>query len=346
MLAQIARFEIRYQLRQPLFWSVFTIFFLLSFGVITVDQVKVGAGGNVAKNSPFALAQLHLVWTLFFMFVTAAFAANVVIRDDETGFGPIVRTTPVRKSAYLYGRFAGAFAMVAACYLSVPLGVFAGSLMPWVDAQTLVPNDPHAYAYAFFFLALPGLLVTSAIFFTLATAVRSIVATWLGVVAFFVAWAAANTLLDDPAQQPLVALLEPFGFAAFSEATRYWTAADRNGWCRRSQGRSSTTGSSGSASRCSSSLPPTASSASKSASGASARPKLPHSGRPCATIAPCPRRASGHARPQPSSPCAPASRCGRWSAAPRFSSCWSWASSTRPWRCGTCSRSTASTSTR
>ena len=229
MLAQIARFEIRYQLRQPLFWSVFTIFFLLSFGVITVDQVKVGAGGNVAKNSPFALAQLHLVWTLFFMFVTAAFAANVVIRDDETGFGPIVRTTPVRKGAYLYGRFAGAFVMVAACYLSVPLGVFAGSLMPWVDAQTLVPNEPHAYAYAFFFLALPGLLVTSAIFFALATAVRSIVATWLGVVAFFVAWAAANTLLDDPAQRPLVALLEPFGFAAFSEATRYWTAADRNG---------------------------------------------------------------------------------------------------------------------
>ena len=43
------------------------------------------------------------------MFVSTAFVANVIVRDDDTGFGPIVRSTRVTKFDYLIGRFAGAF---------------------------------------------------------------------------------------------------------------------------------------------------------------------------------------------------------------------------------------------
>ncbi|WP_373048993.1 ABC transporter permease/M1 family aminopeptidase [Vulgatibacter sp.] len=227
-LSPIAAFEVRYQLRQPLFWSIFAIFFLLSFGVIALEQIKVGAGGNVLKNSPFAIAQLHLVFTLFFMFVTTAFVANVALRDDETGFGPILRATPIAKAAYLYGRFAGAFAMAALCFLAIPFGVLLGTAMPWVDPQVVGPNSLAAYAYAYLFLALPGLFVTSAAFFLLATSTRSPTATWIGVVAFFVVYLAANVLLDEPGYETIVALAEPFGLSAFNETTRYWTAADRN----------------------------------------------------------------------------------------------------------------------
>jgi ABC-2 type transport system permease protein len=51
--------------------------------------------------------QTHLILSLFYMFVTTAFVANVIVRDDETGFGPIVRSTRMRKFDYLYGRFPG-----------------------------------------------------------------------------------------------------------------------------------------------------------------------------------------------------------------------------------------------
>ena len=50
---------------------------------------------------------------VFFMFVTTAFVANVIVRDDETGFGPIIRSTRVSKFDYLFGRFTGAFLAVA-----------------------------------------------------------------------------------------------------------------------------------------------------------------------------------------------------------------------------------------
>ncbi len=228
MFGKIATFEFRYQLRQPLFWVVFIFFFLLTFGSVTIDQIQIGSGGNVHRNSPFAIAQTHLILSLFYMFVTAAFVANVVVRDDETGFGPIIRSTRVTKANYLFGRFSGGVAAAAVAYLSVPLAFFLGSLMPWVDGETLGPNRLQDYGFAYGVLALPALLLTSAVFFSVATITRSMMATYVGVVAFFVIYLTSMTLLDKPQFEQGSALFEPFGLAAYGLATKYWTAADRN----------------------------------------------------------------------------------------------------------------------
>src|ERR1700742_1624548 len=109
MFGQIARFELRYQLRNPVFWVVAILFFLLTYGSVTVEQIQIGGGGNIHKNAPAAIAQTHLILSLFFMFVTTAFVANVIVRDDESGFGPMVRSTRVSRFDYLMARFLGAF---------------------------------------------------------------------------------------------------------------------------------------------------------------------------------------------------------------------------------------------
>lgn len=228
MFGKIAAFELRYQLRQPVFWVAGLIFFLLVFGSVVVDQIQIGSGGNVHKNAPLAIGQTTLIMTVFFMFVSTAFVANVVVRDDETGFGPIVRSTRIRKFDYLYGRFAGAFAAAALAFLFVPLGIFVGSLMPWVDPETLGPNRLADYALAYVWLALPGLFLVSAIFFALATATRSMMATYVGVAAFLVVYLIANALLADPDRLQLAAFVEPFGLGAWELATRYFTAAEAN----------------------------------------------------------------------------------------------------------------------
>ena len=84
-------FELRYQLRNPVFWVVAILFFLLTFGATTIEQIQIGSGGNVHVNAPAAIAQIHLILSIFFMFVTTAFVANVIVRDDESGFGPMVQ---------------------------------------------------------------------------------------------------------------------------------------------------------------------------------------------------------------------------------------------------------------
>ncbi|HEY5410376.1 MAG TPA: ABC transporter permease subunit [Caulobacteraceae bacterium] len=229
MFGKVASFEFRYQLRQPVFWVATIVFFLLTFGATTADQIHIGDSSFVHKNSPFAIAQIALLWTVFFMFVTTAFVANVIARDEETGFGPIVRTTRISKFDYLFGRFLGAFAAGALAFaVSAMAPIAIGSFMPWVDAETVGPFRLGPYLFAYFVLALPGLLLTSAAFFALATVTRSMMATYLGVVVFLVIWLIASLWSDKPELEQIVALLEPFGTGAYGLATKYWTAAERN----------------------------------------------------------------------------------------------------------------------
>jgi ABC-2 type transport system permease protein len=96
----VVRFELSYQLRNPVLWTSFTLFFLLTFGAVTIDQIQIGGTGNTNINSPFAIIQTIMVMALLALFAVTAFVANSVTRDDETGFGPILRATRLNKAAY------------------------------------------------------------------------------------------------------------------------------------------------------------------------------------------------------------------------------------------------------
>jgi ABC-2 type transport system permease protein len=229
MFAKIAAFEFRYQMRQPVLWIAAGILFLFTFGATTIDQIHIGSGGNIHKNAPYALALTTLIMTLIYMFVTTAFVSNVIVRDDDTGFGPILRATPLSKFDYLNGRFVGAFLVSAIGFLAVPLGIAIGSQMPWLDPEVVGPVNLSDYLFAYFVLALPGVFLTSAIFFTLATVTRSMMWTYVGVVGFLIIYTVVSVALAQKTElRELRGYFEPFGFAAFGNATRYWTASERN----------------------------------------------------------------------------------------------------------------------
>ena len=228
MFAAVAGFELRYQLKNPVFWVAGLLFFLMTFGSVASDTIQLGSTANVHVNSPSALAVTQLIFSIFFMFVATAFVANVVVRDDDTGYGPILRATRLGKFDYLYGRFLGAFVAVALCFLFIPLAMIVGSAMPWVDAEKVGPLRLDAYAYTYLVLVLPTLFLVSAGFFALATATRSMMTTYVGVVAFLIVYLVAVALAAKPQFRTVMAYVEPFGTAAFGNATRYWTAAERN----------------------------------------------------------------------------------------------------------------------
>lgn len=229
MFLKIARFELRYQVKNPVFWVAAVLFLLMTYGAMASQNVQIGSGGNIHKNSPVALAQIQVILSLFFMFVTTAFVANVVVRDDDTGFGPIIRSTPITRFQYLGGRFAGAVVAAALAFLFIPLGSWIGSLMPWVDAETLGPNRLAHYAYGLLVFGLPNLLVTGAIFFTAATLTRSMMWTYVAVIVFFLGWLILTGFAQaKPELRDTIALIEPFGAGAFRNAIRYWTAAESN----------------------------------------------------------------------------------------------------------------------
>ena len=228
MLSRIARFELRYHLRAPLLYITSALFFLLAYGSVVVDAVRIGGRGNVNYNSPFAILQTVAIMSVFGIFVVTAFVANAVIRDDETGFAPILRATRISKFDYLVGRFIGAIAVAFLVIASVPLGMLVDAWMPWVDAEKIGPFVPLHYLYALFVYALPTLLVVGAGFFALATATRSMMWTYVGAVAFLVLFFTSRALLRDTANDTFSALADPFGISALSLVTKYWTATERN----------------------------------------------------------------------------------------------------------------------
>ena len=118
MLFNIARFEFRYLLRNPLLWLTALVMFAMIFFSMNVQGWELGSEGGLFRNSAYATLRNSLMFTLMFMFVTTSFVANAVLRDDQTGYGPIIRSTPITKFQYVIGRFLGAYAIAAVCMLA------------------------------------------------------------------------------------------------------------------------------------------------------------------------------------------------------------------------------------
>ena len=228
MFRHVVGFELKYQLRSPIFWGTFIIFFLLAFGTVAADDIRIGWGGQVFRNAPYAIALNAMIWTIFAMFIVVAFVANVVLRDDETGFGPIILATRLSKFDYLFGRFTGGFLAASLAFLSVPLGVLMAVIIPGPDPETIGPIRIMDYLYVYALFCVPSLFVLSAGFFALATSTRSIVSTYVGALVTLAVYLFTSAYLRRPEFGALATLTDPFGLAPLNWVTKNWTAYDRN----------------------------------------------------------------------------------------------------------------------
>jgi ABC-type transport system involved in multi-copper enzyme maturation permease subunit len=228
MLGRIAAFEFRYRIKSPLFVAAASLFFLAAFVDMAVAKLVTSGGGNVLFNSPHAIIMSHMIVSLLFLFVGAAFVSNVIVRDDQTGFGPLLRSTRITKFEYLFGRFLGAFAAAALILATVPVGAWLGTLMPFADQQMLGPNRLSGFVYGYGLFALPNALIISAILFALATATRSTAGTFIGVVAVFLLYLLSQGLMKSQPQLDLHVLADPLAMTAYLASSRYLTASELN----------------------------------------------------------------------------------------------------------------------
>ncbi|GAA0644599.1 ABC transporter permease/M1 family aminopeptidase [Brevundimonas lenta] len=232
MLGKVASFEFRYQLRQPAFWVITILFTLISFGAVALSSnISVGGGGAVHVNSPFTISVLQGGLNQLYMLAAAAIVANVIVRDFTTGYGPLIFSTPISKSSYLFGRFIGAFGAMLLTLIFAQFGHIIGTFMPpsMVDPETVGAFNLASYVWAFLVMGVPGLFFLSALFFALATITRSMMMTYVAVVAVFILYLVATTILGmRPEFETLTAWVEPTGLSAYQLATKYWTTAERN----------------------------------------------------------------------------------------------------------------------
>jgi len=229
MLRHLLSFERRLLLRNGVFWIVMLVFALLAFGSMASDDVSFGGGvGNILRNAPAVVISLLGSFSVMSVLLTTIFVAGIALRDFEQRTAELFFATPMRKRDYLLGRFGGGFMASLAIMLATALGLWVGSMMPWLDQARLGPTPWTAYAWAFGVLVLPNLLFLSALLFALATLTRSMLYTYIGVIAFFVLWTVSSFLTQDLDSRWIGALLDPSGTTAVGEHIRYWSSAQYN----------------------------------------------------------------------------------------------------------------------
>lgn len=228
MLFEIFRFECRYQLRSPLFLVVAALWLLIAFLITASESVSVGGvGNNINLNANFAILQIQGTLSLLGMFPAVAFVAGAITRDYEARTAQIFFATGVSEKSYLLGRFAGGALFAVLVGVAGLVGTLLGTLMPWLDPERMGPFTLAPYVFSLWAIIVPNLLITSALFFSVAALTRSMMAAYVAALGFIVAYIVLSAVTDQETIG-IMALGDPFGLTAFDEITRYWTVFERN----------------------------------------------------------------------------------------------------------------------
>ena len=236
MFATIALFEVNKRLRMASTYIYFALFFALSFllmiaagGAFKSVAVGMGSGGKVFANSPYTLSQFITVLSYFGLLIISALTGQAVHQDFEAGIAPLFFTTPVKRWAYLAGRFAGALVVLVLIFSSVGLGLAIGSKMPFLE-KTLVAEHASAWSYLQPYLVsvLPNFVITGALFFSMATLARRMVPVYVASVLLLLGNLLAGQLVSKLENKTLAALVDPFGSMAIDRVAEYWSIAEKN----------------------------------------------------------------------------------------------------------------------
>ncbi|HLL55907.1 MAG TPA: M1 family aminopeptidase [Myxococcaceae bacterium] len=235
MMLRIALFEIRKRLRWISTYVYFGMFLALAFllmlvagGTFKGAAAGFGSGGKVLANAPYALTMFISSISYFGVIVIAALTGQAVHQDFETNSYALFFTSPIKRTAYLGGRLLGAMALLVFIFSSIALGLWLGSLMPFMEPTMVGPNQALAYVQPYLIAVLPNLLFTGAIFFTMATLTRKMFPVYVSSVVLLLGYMIAINLTSQLENKTLASLVDPFGITAMETLTQYWTVAERN----------------------------------------------------------------------------------------------------------------------
>ncbi|WP_017877589.1 M1 family aminopeptidase [Janthinobacterium sp. CG3] len=232
MLA-IALFEARQRLTRLSTWFYFVVFLLLAVlwmaaagGVF--KEAYVSFGSKVALNSSRSIALTCSFLGCFGVVVVAAMMGRSVQEDVEYDMQHFFFSAPIKKRQYIFGRFLGAYLVLAVVFSSIVLGAWLGTYVPGIEPDRLGPQRLAAYLIPYAFTLLPNLFIFGAIFFILAALTRRMLPVYISSVVMLIGYLVAPSLARDLDYKTLAALIDPFGTTAVIRLTEYWPVAERN----------------------------------------------------------------------------------------------------------------------
>ena len=229
MFKEFFLFEINYRLKRPMVYIFTFINFLLLFAATISENIVIGGSNDAIQiNSPHVIMATILITTIIGIFMTTAIINTSILRDFSNKFDGILFSTPLKKPAYLGGRFLASFLIALIPFFGALAGIFVGSISPWVEATEVGPFNFSAYWSTFLFAVVPNTLLVSAVVFMLASTFRSAIVSFMGAIIILVLYVMMLSFMSSMDDQSMASLLDPLAISSYQNATKYWTIADKN----------------------------------------------------------------------------------------------------------------------
>ncbi|MFY9310815.1 MAG: M1 family aminopeptidase [Bacteroidia bacterium] len=233
MFTQIFLFELKLWFKKPATYIFFSIFFGLSMLFTSLIAGLLGptsGDSNTIINSASAIADVlnGLNTDIIGTIILITIIAPAVYKDFQYNTHPLLFTKPISKPGYLFGRFLAAFLVALFVLTGSAFGHFITCLFPGIEPDKLGAISISNYLQPFILFVVPNTLLIGAIFFSLVTFSRNMIAGYVGCVALILIKAISSSLLGDMDNQSLAAILEPFGEQALKKITKYWSPSEQN----------------------------------------------------------------------------------------------------------------------
>jgi len=232
MLKPLLLFELKYHFKQASFIVAATLFFAL--GIVAL---KGGFGsGEVHKNGPYVTTCITALLSLFTIFASTIFCANVTLRDQIHKMEEVVFTSSVDRYVYFFTRLLGLIIVTFTLLVLTAVGMAIGSMFL---AQELKGDFQFSYyLYPLLVYGLPNVLFSAGLVFCTAMLTKNVRAIYATGVLLYILYmlasifgnspllATSNFKVDDPSIVPY--LMDPFGLTSFFGGTKNWSDVQRN----------------------------------------------------------------------------------------------------------------------
>jgi ABC-2 type transport system permease protein len=230
MYQNIFTLELKKNLKSPSFYIFFLIFFISTIiFTLTTDpytQFLGVAHGKEYHNAAIIIAQLFVRLGVMGLLFTMVMIGRSVVKDFESNIHELIFTRPISKLNYLGGRFLGSFIANLLIFTGIVLGFEVGLI--FMDDQYSGPYQFGSYLLPIILLIIPNLLLMGSVMFALATLTRKMTSTYLAGIAFLAVYTIIGVLLIRMDNETLKILIDPFGIAALSLNSEFWTVSDMN----------------------------------------------------------------------------------------------------------------------
>ena len=233
MFSTIFKQELKYWFNKPAFYIYIGIFLLLSFFLSAAtagffDSVTATTGSSRIVNSPIGVSNIFNALTIFIFFLFPSIVGVSIYRDFKSEMHTILYSYPFTKANYLFAKFFSSIAVVSVIVFSIALGMLIGFRVPGTNADIVGTFNVVSYLQTYFVFILPNVLLFGAIVFAVVAFTRNIAAGFITVIILMFGQGVLESLLSDPEHRTLAAILDPFGSAATSYYTKYWTPSEQN----------------------------------------------------------------------------------------------------------------------